>query len=400
MTAFLRARWGIHKIRSESDRHHALDAAVVAACTHGMVKRLADYAQNRELSQIRGGFIDASTGEIVGKQHFPEPWPHFHHELEARLKIDDQNLLREEMARLGSYDEDALELLRPLFVSRAVQRRNGGAAHQATIYGLPRIDHKLKVQDKKSESTRLATEHELLSLAVERIGVFDTANQGKAYKLTSERLEDVVGYERDTGLLHSLRLWLDERKDNPKAPGTRSFPRKPKQGDPEDGPFSGPEIKKIKLNAGKTTGIAVRGGKAANEIMLRVDVFTKDGKFHLVPVYVHHQVTGLPNRAVVAYKDEEDWTLIDESFAWCFSLYPNDLLKITLKDEFYLGYYSGVDRSTGAISLWAHDRNKSIGKDGLIRGIGVKTAKCVEKFHVDTLGNIHPAKPELRRGLA
>lgn len=39
-------------------------------------------------------------------------------------------------------------------------------------------------------------------------------------------------------------------------------------------------------------------------------------------------------------------------------------------------------------------------KDGLIRGIGVKTALKVEKFHVDVLGRIYPAKPESRRGLA
>jgi CRISPR-associated endonuclease Csn1 len=43
LTAFLRARWGFLKIREESDRHHALDAVVIAACSHSMVKRLADY---------------------------------------------------------------------------------------------------------------------------------------------------------------------------------------------------------------------------------------------------------------------------------------------------------------------------------------------------------------------
>lgn len=43
-----RARWGLLKTRSANDRHHALDAAVVAACTHGMVKRLADHALPQE----------------------------------------------------------------------------------------------------------------------------------------------------------------------------------------------------------------------------------------------------------------------------------------------------------------------------------------------------------------
>jgi CRISPR-associated endonuclease Csn1 len=151
----------------------------------------------------------------------------------------------------------------------------------------------------------------------------------------------------------------------------------------------------------KLSGIPVRGGIAKNDSMLRVDVFTKAGKFHLVPVYVHHRVTGLPNRAIVAFKDEEDWTLIDESFAWCFSLYPNDLVRIAQKGKPpILGYYSSCHRGTGNINVWAHDRNQATGKNGMLEGIGVKTALALEKLHVDTLGNIHPAKPEPRRGLA
>jgi CRISPR-associated endonuclease Csn1 len=36
----------------------------------------------------------------------------------------------------------------------------------------------------------------------------------------------------------------------------------------------------------------------------------------------------------------------------------------------------------------------------MIESIGVKTALSLERLHVDTLGNIHPAKPEPRNGLA
>ena len=92
LTAFLRARWGLTKVRSDSDRHHAMDAFVVAACSHGMVKRLSDYARRKELETVRDGFVDMETGEIVNpalyhqlKTHFPDPWVGFRHELEARL---------------------------------------------------------------------------------------------------------------------------------------------------------------------------------------------------------------------------------------------------------------------------------------------------------------------------
>jgi len=376
MTAFLRARWGINKIRSESDRHHALDAAVVAACTHGMVKRLADYSRTKELAQVHTGFVDTTTGEIVDpamfrqlKQHFPEPWQHFHHELEARLKIDNPALLREEMTHLGTYDTAALDGIHPLFVSRAPQRRNGGAAHKDTIYGQP---------EKRREKGSVTQKVPLTSL-------------------TLKDLDKLIDPHRNARLYDAIR----ERLETHGGKGDKAFPtdtplRKPDR----DGEPTGPVVRTVTMLIDKLSGIPVRGGIAKNDTMLRVDVFTKAGKFHLVPVYVHHKVAGLPNRAIVAYKDEGEWTLIDGSFDWCFSLYPNDLIKIKLKNASYLGYYGSCNRSTGAINIWTHDRNTNCGKDGMIESIGVKTALSLEKLHVDTLGNIHPAKPEPRRGLA
>lgn len=143
LTAFLRARWVLNKVRSESDRHHALDAAVVAACSHSMVKRLSDYARRKELEKVREGFVNMETGEIVNpamfqqlRQHFPDPWPHFRQELDTRLKIDDLTLLRADMDRLGTYPSEALERLRPLFVSRAVVHRGGGEVHKAKIFSI------------------------------------------------------------------------------------------------------------------------------------------------------------------------------------------------------------------------------------------------------------------------
>lgn len=149
----------------------------------------------------------------------------------------------------------------------------------------------------------------------------------------------------------------------------------------------------------KLSGIPIRGGIAKNDTMLRVDVFAKANKFHLVPVYVHHTVAkALPNRAIVASKDEAEWTLIDDSFVFCFSLYPNDLVRVQQKNKApILGYYSSCHRGTGSLNLWVHDRNKQVGKDGMIEGIGVKTALSIEKFNVDVLGSYYPAPPEKRR---
>ena len=376
LTNFLRARWGLLKVRSDSDRHHALDAAVVAACSHSMVQRLSNYSRARELEQLRDGFVDIETGEIVNpamhqqlREHFPDPWPYFRHELEARLKIDSPELLREEMARLGSYSEEELATLKPLFVSRAPQRRNGGAAHKDTIYGHP---EKFKEKGSVTQKVTLAS-------------------------LTLKDLDLLADPHRNTKLYGAIR----ERLEAHGGKGDKAFPASnPLRKPDKDGNPTGPIVRTVTKVIDKLSGIPVRGGIAKNDTMLRVDVFTKAGKFHLVPVYVHHRVTGLPDRAIVAHKDEDDWNVIDDSYDFCFSLHPNDLIKVTQKNLTSVGYYAGCDRGSGNINLWAHDRNQTVGTDGLIRGIGVKTALNVEKFHVDTLGNIYPAPPEKRRGLA
>ena len=376
LTAFLRARWGLSKVRTESDRHHALDAAVVAACSHAMVKALADYARKKEVAYLKEGFPDPETGEIInpeaharGVLHFPEPWAHFRHELQARLYTDELHALREDLQRLGTYSAQDLLEVRTLFVSRAPQRRNDGAVHKETIYAQP---ESLRKQGGVVQTVPLAS-------------------------LSLKDLDNLADPHRNAKLYAAIRARLEAHGGkSDKAFG----PDQPFYKPGKDGGPTGPIVRTVKLVIDKLSGIPVRGGIAKNDTMLRVDVFTKAGKFHLVPVYVHHRVTGLPNRAIVAFKDEEEWTLVDESFEFLFSVYSNDLLEICLKKERYVGYYSGCDRSTGALNLWVHDRASGVGKDGLIRGIGAKTALSIRKLNVDVLGTTHPARPEQRHGVA
>ena len=399
LTAFLRARWGLIKVRGDSDRHHALDAAVVAACSHGMVKRLSDYSRRKELEKVREDFIDMETGEIVNpamlarlEQHFPAPWPHFRQELLARLNEDNPDALRAEVEHLGTYPPEALEALHPLFVSRAPQRRNSGAAHKETIYAQPQS---LKPQGGVTQKVAVAD-------------------------LKPADLDKLIDPHRNEKLYAALRAWVEKRDEREKRAREiekaakeakreltadekteierlRALPRKPdKNGHP-----TGPVARTVTMVIDKLSGIPIRGGIAKNDTMLRVDVFTKAGKFYLVPVYVHHRVTGLPNRAIVAFKDEDEWTLMDDSFVFLFTVYPNDLVKVQQKGKpAIVGYFSSAHRGTGNINLWLHDRSTKVSKNGAVEGIGVKTALSLEKFNVDVLGNIYPAPPEKRRGLA
>ncbi len=393
LTSFLRARWGLAKLRKASDRHHAIDAAVVAACSHGMVKRLSDFARRKELDAVREGFVDLETGEVVNlailhqlDKHFPRPWLHFDDELCMRagqdrstgrvrddLPLDE---MRKHLAVLG-YDELALAKIRPLFVSRAPKRRNGGAAHKDTIYA---------ARSTNDKPNRVTQKLPLTDLTLAHFG-------GQEYDEGGCSLIEPHRNARLYRALHERLLAHGGKAD--KAFATPFY--KPSVNHERE-----PLVRGVTLVIDKLSGIPIRGGLAKNDSMIRVDVFGKAGKFHLVPVYVHHRVAkALPNRAIVQGKDEDEWTLIDDSFEFRFSVYPNDLLRIQQKGKPMIeGYYAGCDRATGNLAVWAHDRDQQQGKDGLIRGIGVKTAVSVEKFNVDVLGRVYPAKSEVRRGLA
>jgi len=376
LTAFLRARWGLLKVRADGDLHHALDAAVVAATSHSMVKRLSDYSRHKELEQIRHGYIDPQSGEVIDiaalrrlEEHFPEPWPHFRDELKAWLSPDPALNLE----HVSGYDKVRAQTIKPIRVSRAPLRRGLGQAHQETIRSAKLLDQGLS-----SVKTPL---------------------ENLNFKDIDEDIKRIVGWNdpRNAKLIEAIRQRLQAHKGDGKKAFKEPFYKPSKPGK------AAPIVRSVNLTDTQKSGLPVRGGIANNGSMLRVDIFTDGKKFYAVPLYVTDSVKALenlPNRAVVAYKPEEEWTVMDENYRFLFSLHPNDWVNIRLNGKPLIdGYFSGLDRATGAVSLWAHDRNQAVGKDGLIRGIGIKTALSVEKFHVDMLGRLYPVKQETRQPL-
>lgn len=376
LTSLLRARWGLLKVRSDGDLHHALDAAVIAAASRSLVKRMADYSRRKELQQLRGDYVDPETGEVLDlaalrrlEEHFPKPWPHFREELNAWLSPDPVRGL----AALPHYSDDILQAIRPVRVSRAPTRRGLGAAHQETIRSVG-----------KSGS--------LLEQGLSAVKVALSA-------LTLKDLDKIAGADdpRNAELMRVLR----ERLEAFGGDGKKAFaPSQPPLTKPSAPGKAAPLIRSVKLLSTQKSGLTLRGGIAANGDMLRADIFTKNGRFHAVPIYVADAArVALPERAVVQAKDEEEWTVMDESYSFLFSLHPNDWVRVVLKGEVREGYYAGLDRATGNISFWVHDRDQAVGKDGLIRGTGIKTALAVEKYHVDLLGGLHKVHAETRRPL-
>lgn len=356
LTSFLRARWGLLKVRSDSDRHHALDAAVVAACNHSMVQRLSNYSRTRELEQVRDGFVDINTGDIVNpamhqqlREHFPDPWPYFRNELKARLEIDSPESLRESMAVLGSYSEEELAALKPLFVSRAVQHRGSGAIHEDTI----------------RSSKRIADNQSHVRVALQKL------------KLAS--LKNIVGANdpRNAALMDLLQQRLIKFGDDGKKAFAEPITKPSRNGD-------GPLVKTVKLISTQKGGMKVRGGVAELGDMLHVDVFQDGKRFLIEPAYIAN------NSARVAP------SCLPETAEFLFSLTKNDLVAITLGDTTHQGYFVMYE-SDGRLTLRAHDQPKP-DKDYFRKSVA--SAKRIQKFHVDVLGNTYPALPEKRRGLA
>ena len=73
VTSYLRKRWGIHKVRENGDKHHAVDALVIACTTDRMIQEISAFSRNHELEYVplekESLLVDTSTGLI--RKRFP-----------------------------------------------------------------------------------------------------------------------------------------------------------------------------------------------------------------------------------------------------------------------------------------------------------------------------------------
>lgn len=246
-------------------------------------------------------------------------------------------------------------------MARSENRRARGAGHEATIR------HFREEGDDKE-----------LRIVYERVGVD---------KLTKSKLGRLKDLNRNRDVYDNVFAWIAAGKPAD-IPPTRN---------------NGYEIKKVTLRAEKNrktqrSGFEVSGGMVDNAQMVRVDVFTKDKKFYLVPIYAHHvankkQWPKPPNGAIpTKTTPEHKWLQVDDSFIFKFSLYPFSWVEtVNSKGEIKEGYYRNAGRSTGSITL---SEEKS--KIRYITSIGAKTLHSFKKFQVDRLGHKTEIKSEVR----
>ena len=296
----LRNSWGLNRFkylpgdagkdkRVEDERHHAVDAIVLAACSEAMLQNLTLAIQNQRERGLAVGTLK--------EEYTPMPWAGF------RLQV------------IEAHDHAV--------VARGENRRARGAGHAATIR-----------QIREEDGRRIVYER----VAVENV--------------TEAALAKIKDPERNQDTIAALSDWIAAGKP------TGELPRR----------NNGHPIKKVVLRSDKNpqterAGFEAHKGLVDNADMVRVDVFEKEGKFYLVPIYAHQVADKAawpdpPDRAISGGKPEAEWEQIDESFSFRFSLYPYSFVEtVSSKGEVKDGYYRGTDRSTGAITLSApHSR--------------------------------------------
>lgn len=365
-TAYLRAKWGLNKVREEGDKHHALDATVVAVATQGMVQKISKHNKARELRNVRKyeEYVDVETGEITkielyreefGK-HFPRPWMGFSEELRMRLS---ENPLEElKKSPIETYDGKFIEnSVKPIFVSRMAIRKVKGRLFGETIYS-----------KESFKGNKFITKKKLIDL-------------------TKSDLDKLYNYNCDKKLYDAIIERMSAYNYNGKKAFAEEFRKPTKEGK------LGPVVKSIKIEntVPFKEGVDVKevNGVVAKDGMVRVDIYFKENKYYSVPVYRYQIANGeVPKKAAVAAKSESEWIEIDETFKFKFSIYKNDLIEIKfLKKDGYFGYYDGFDRSTAAFIIEKHDNSERY------RGIGVKVGvKEFSKYEVDMLGNYYKVK--------
>ena len=358
ITALLRSRWGLAKSREDNDRHHALDAVVVACSTVAMQQKITRFVRFEAGDVFTGERIDRETGEII-PLHFPTPWQFFKQEVEIRIFSDNPKLELEN--RLPDRPQANHEFVQPLFVSRMPTRKMTGQGHMETVKSAKRLNEGIS----------------MIKMPLTKLKLKD--------------LELMVNREREKDLYDALKARLEAFNDDPAKAFAEPFMKK-----------GGAIVKSVRVEQVQKSGVLVREGNgvADNASMARVDVFTKDGKYFLVPIYTWQVAKGiLPNKAVIQGKDEEDWAdMSDATFK--FSLHQNDLVKLVTKKKTIFGYFNGLDRATGSIAIKEPDLEKTKAKGGIYQSVGIKLALSFEKFQVDELGkNIRLCKPSKRQAV-
>lgn len=407
-TSYLRKCWGINKVRDDGDIHHAVDACVIATINDSIIQKITAFNKFKETFIYSGDkYINKLTGEVMSEQEkcefeqdrlkglssrLPMPYDWFSKELAIRSNAKytafnfDENE-KSELAQMG-YDQNELNNEKFVFVSKMKNVKATGAIHKETFMSTREYKKtKCLIKSVAITDLKLSNKAETIALKDDKYPEFSIENY---YRPQDDRL-----------LYLKLKNCLVE---NGKIDKKITF-HKPKK-DGTDGPI----VRSVKQYEKATSCVITPNGAAKNGSMYRVDVFEKQGKFYLCPVYMSDVYKHkLPNKVIAIGKD---WLTLDKSFSFLFSLYQNDLVKVTSKKDIvltknfdnpksdkpdkianneFLLYYNSTDISGAKIKVFTHDNCYKV------NSLGVKTLVNIEKYYVDIMGKIYKAPKEERK---
>ena len=381
ITKQLRDFWGLKNQYTDCDFYHVVDAAIVASVNDGLINKMRQYFVNEE----NHNYVDIETGEIL--QAFQRdtyratlPWENFTNELIVRLSAS----AKEECERLSHYTLEMVDCVKPVWVSRAVNRLGKGPLHKRTI------------STKKYLSELLTTKKIPLSeLKLSHLGA-----DGR--KSVEDKAGLMVGLDDplNAPLVKALIERLKSNDDKPDKAFATPFYKPNAKGAVNS---KSPIVRSVKIYEVCKGGVEVNNGISANDSIVRVDIFLKKGKYYCVPLYQCDRgkpLEELPNHAA-NHKPRSEWDLMDGTFAFVFSLYPNDVIELKTRTKTYRGYWAGLNVAGGKIDILSHARFSNEGKEGLWRNLGVRIGVVsFKKFTVSVLGDVFEAPQEVRRALA
>lgn len=394
ITSYLRRFWGVQKIREDGDKHHAVDAAIIACVTPKTKNKIERYNQIKESRKMRNGQYVLEDGEICDSDYYdknshlvlPYPYKEFINELDARVM--DEPVLMQNKLRLLGFNENYLMNAKPFVVSRMTSRKAKGCINEATVFSSKYADNKYPtVCDGNNVIVKRTA---LANLKLDKNG-------------------EINGYfqpEGDVALYNALKQRLLEFGGDAKKAFAPTNPiRKPCNSG------QGNIVRTVKTYETYTGGgmlLEKNKGIVKNDGMIRVDLYSKDGKYFGVPVYVADLYRGeLPKRAATQNKPQNEWRVIDDTYTFEMSIYQDDLLHIenkkgielkkkkdvensakaqtkTITDD--LVYFIGFNRSTASIEV--EDTTGCYRRDG----IGTQNIGKITKCEIDVLGNVQEIK--------
>lgn len=200
------------------------------------------------------------------------------------------------------------------------------------------------------------------------------------WKLRLNDLERIPDPEANQPMIRLLREWIEAGK-------------------PADAPPispSGAQIRRVRLLVSGSTGIpreglCVRGGVAAFGDIVRLDIYSCEGRYFPVPVNRTDIARRKrpPVKAIVPGKLREEWPEVGDQHSFCFSVYHGSFVEVvTQRGVTKSGFVRSFDSYKSQFFLTPVHNSADIVK------VGISSAVSIRKHAVDRMGRVTPVHRE------